>query len=114
MSCKYCHEENHSIDSCPNIICKKCNKQGHPQWLCKEKKKNNQYFNKSKDKDKDKDKDKELSKKYNSKNMIEKNSLERNNKAQKEQTDLLIEENKITYYIDLEKNSWGSIIMNNL
>ena len=40
MSCKYCHEENHSIDSCPNIICKKCNKQGHPQWLCKEKKKN--------------------------------------------------------------------------
>lgn len=107
MSCKYCHEENHFIDNCPNIICKKCNKQGHPQWLCKEKKKNSQYINKSKDKSK------ELSKKYNSKNIIEKSSLERNNKVQKEQADLLKEENKITYYINLEKNSWGSIVMNN-
>ena len=38
MICKYCHEKNHLIDNCPNIICKKCNKQGHPQWLCSDKK----------------------------------------------------------------------------
>ena len=25
MICKYCHEKNHLIDNCPNIICKKCN-----------------------------------------------------------------------------------------
>lgn len=40
MNCKYCHLNTHYIDKCPTIICKTCKEVGHPQWLCKEKKKN--------------------------------------------------------------------------
>jgi hypothetical protein len=40
MNCKYCHLNNHIIDKCPTIICKNCKEIGHPQWLCKDKKKN--------------------------------------------------------------------------
>ena len=39
MNCKYCHQSNHLIDKCPIIICKNCKDVGHPQWLCKDKKK---------------------------------------------------------------------------
>jgi len=40
MNCKYCHLNTHYIDKCPTIICKNCKDIGHPQWLCKDKKKN--------------------------------------------------------------------------
>jgi hypothetical protein len=40
MICKYCHLDKHYIDKCPTIICKICKEIGHPQWLCKEKRKN--------------------------------------------------------------------------
>ena len=45
MSCKYCHLSTHSIDKCPTIICKNCKDVGHPQWLCKNKNKNNVSHN---------------------------------------------------------------------
>lgn len=38
MKCKYCRNINHKIDECPEILCKNCNKKGHPHWNCKEKK----------------------------------------------------------------------------
>jgi len=36
MICKYCYKRNHEIDKCPTIICKICNKVGHPKWQCEE------------------------------------------------------------------------------
>jgi len=35
--CKYCKSTEHIIDFCPEILCKICNKRGHPHWKCKEK-----------------------------------------------------------------------------
>ena len=35
--CKYCKLNDHFIDSCPEIMCKKCNEQGHPHWKCTKK-----------------------------------------------------------------------------
>lgn len=36
--CKYCKSEEHTIDNCPIIICKRCNEKGHVDWKCKKKK----------------------------------------------------------------------------
>jgi len=46
MICKYCHLNTHYIDKCPTIICKNCREVGHPQWLCKDKKKKNKVIEK--------------------------------------------------------------------
>lgn len=35
--CKYCKLSDHFIDSCPEILCKKCNERGHPHWKCTKK-----------------------------------------------------------------------------
>ncbi len=35
--CKYCKSSEHTIDFCPEILCKICNKRGHPHWKCKSK-----------------------------------------------------------------------------
>ena len=32
--CKYCKSKDHFIDICPEILCKLCNKKGHPHWKC--------------------------------------------------------------------------------
>ena len=32
--CKYCKKNDHNIDNCKEIICKSCNKRGHPYWKC--------------------------------------------------------------------------------
>ena len=32
--CKYCKSRDHIIDNCPEILCKICNKKGHPHWKC--------------------------------------------------------------------------------
>ena len=32
--CKYCKSKDHIIDVCPEILCKLCNKKGHPHWKC--------------------------------------------------------------------------------
>ena len=32
--CKYCKSDKHMIDTCPEILCKICNKKGHPHWKC--------------------------------------------------------------------------------
>jgi len=37
--CKYCKSEEHSIDNCPIIVCKRCNEKGHVDWKCKKKQK---------------------------------------------------------------------------
>ena len=37
--CKYCKMEDHYIDDCPDILCKRCNDRGHPHWKCTGKKK---------------------------------------------------------------------------
>ena len=37
--CKYCKSEEHSIDNCPIIVCKRCNGKGHVDWKCKKKQK---------------------------------------------------------------------------
>ena len=44
MRCKYCNKRNHTIDHCPTILCKNCNKVGHPKWLCKEGESYKQYI----------------------------------------------------------------------
>lgn len=36
--CKYCKMEDHYIDECPDILCKRCNDRGHPHWKCTGKK----------------------------------------------------------------------------
>lgn len=35
--CKYCRMSDHFIDTCPEILCKKCNDRGHPHWKCTKK-----------------------------------------------------------------------------
>ena len=37
--CKYCKSEEHYIDNCPIIVCKRCNEKGHVDWKCKKKQK---------------------------------------------------------------------------
>jgi hypothetical protein len=103
MICKYCHEKNHLIDNCPNIICKKCNKQGHPQWLCSDKK----Y-------------DKKIKNNFDN-NLINKSNFERNNKNSNKNSNnsidkniintIVKEEKNIAYYLKFEKESWGNIII---
>jgi predicted metal-binding protein len=34
LYCKYCKTNDHLIDTCPSIMCKTCNKYGHPHWKC--------------------------------------------------------------------------------
>jgi hypothetical protein len=35
MSCKYCFQTDHTIETCKSILCKSCKEIGHPYWLCK-------------------------------------------------------------------------------
>lgn len=35
MSCKYCFQTDHTIETCKSIFCKSCKEIGHPYWLCK-------------------------------------------------------------------------------
>ena len=121
MICKYCHEKNHLIDNCPNIICKKCNKQGHPQWLCSDKK----YDKKHKNNFDNNNIDNNINN-----NLIPKSSFERkqnsininnnnhnnmnnnNNNINNNINNVLKEEKNISYYLKLEKERWGNIIFN--
>ena len=127
MICKYCHEKNHLIDNCPNIICKKCNKQGHPQWLCSDKK----YDKKNKN-----NFDNNIDNNNNNNNLIPKSSFERKqnsintnnintnniiinnnmnnnmNNINNNINNVLKEEKNIDYYLKLEKERWGNIIFN--
>ena len=122
MICKYCHEKNHLIDNCPNIICKKCNKQGHPQWLCSDKKYDKKHKNNF---------DNNIDNNNNNinNNLIPKSSFERkqnnntninniNNTNNVNTTNtnninnVLKEEKNISYYLKLEKERWGNIIFN--
>ena len=32
--CKYCKATTHKIDNCPDVICLKCRRVGHPHWRC--------------------------------------------------------------------------------
>ena len=121
MICKYCHEKNHLIDNCPNIICKKCNKQGHPQWLCSDKKYDKKHKNNF-----DNNLDNNSNNNINN-NLIPKSSFERkqnninsntnntnniNNVNTNNVNNLLKEEKNISYYLKLEKERWGNIIFN--
>ena len=124
MICKYCHEKNHLIDNCPNIICKKCNKQGHPQWLCSDKKYDKKHKNNF---------DNNSDNNNNNNNLIPKSSFERkqnsinlnnnnmnnnninnnmNNNINNNINNVLKEEKNISYYLKLEKERWGNIIFN--
>jgi len=35
MSCKYCFQTDHTIETCKTILCRTCKELGHPHWLCK-------------------------------------------------------------------------------
>ena len=121
MICKYCHEKNHLIDNCPNIICKKCNKQGHPQWLCSDKKYDKKHKNNF-----DNNIDNNINNINNNNNLIPKSSFERkqnsininninnnmNNNINNNINNVLKEEKNISYYLKLEKERWGNIIFN--
>jgi hypothetical protein len=120
MICKYCHEKNHLIDNCPNIICKKCNKQGHPQWLCSDKKYDKKHKNNF-----DNNIDNNINNINNNNNLIPKSSFERkqnsintnntnnsNNNMNNNVNNVLKEEKNISYYLKLEKERWGNIIFN--
>lgn len=92
MNCKYCHLKTHYIDKCPTIICKNCKDVGHPQWLCKDKKNNNNNINIKNNKSIS------LDKKYNFSDEIKKKSSE--NVLQK----------NINYYIKLSNEKWSNLI----
>ena len=107
MLCKYCHKKNHVIDNCPSIICRKCNKIGHPKWLCPNSKKNN---------------DSSTNISSNITSNITNNATNNEtkyktfvSKKQTEQTEE-IEERNIKYYLKLiNKNyHWGNILFNDL
>ncbi len=34
MSCKYCFQNDHTIEQCKTILCRVCKEIGHPHWLC--------------------------------------------------------------------------------
>ena len=85
MVCKYCHSNSHYIDKCPTIICKNCKDVGHPQWLCKQKKINN---------------NKTLEKKY---------FFTDDNKNKQNVEPISIVKN-INYYLKLENKSWSNLI----
>ena len=88
MNCKYCHLNTHYIDKCPTIICKNCKDIGHPQWLCKIKKNNNNYpINCN------------LDKKYSFADEIKK----------KQSKDQVIQKN-INYYLKLKDDLWGNLV----
>lgn len=57
--CKYCKLSDHFIDSCPEILCKKCNERGHPHWKCTKKRNIGHAFD---DRDRDRDSGSEGSK----------------------------------------------------
>lgn len=57
--CKYCKLNDHFIDSCPEILCKKCNERGHPHWKCTKKRNIGHAFD---DRDRDRDSGSEGSK----------------------------------------------------
>ena len=113
MICKYCHEKNHLIDNCPNIICKKCN----PQWLCSDKKYDKKHKNNF-----DNNSDNNNNNNNNNNNLIPKSSFERkqnsintnntNNNMNNNVNNVLKEEKNISYYLKLEKERWGNIIFN--
>jgi len=85
MNCKYCHLKTHYIDKCPTIICKICKEVGHPQWLCNGKK-NIKYNNKT-----------NLEKKYYFPDEIKKK---------------VSSEKNISYYLNMTKELWGDLIIN--
>ena len=119
MICKYCHEKNHLIDNCPNIICKKCNKQGHPQWLCSDKKydkKHKNNFDNNIDNNNNNINNNLIPKssferKQNNINIIS-NNVNTNTNNTNNVNNLLKEEKNISYYLKLEKERWGNIIFN--
>ena len=39
MSCKYCFQNDHTIEQCKTILCRVCKEIGHPHWLCAKDKK---------------------------------------------------------------------------
>ncbi len=39
MSCKYCFQNDHTIEQCKTILCRVCKDIGHPHWLCTKDKK---------------------------------------------------------------------------
>ncbi len=39
-NCKYCKKTTHTIDNCPDIMCKICKQSGHPHWRCRKEKEN--------------------------------------------------------------------------
>ena len=118
MNCKYCHDKNHQIDKCPNIICKKCNEQGHPQWLCSEITKNNNFSynnsnnsnnsnnNYSNNYNNNNNNKYNKNSKYNNKDIVDKTGLERIEKKK-----IFKKEKNLCYYIELEKLKWGDIIL---
>jgi len=125
MICKYCHEKNHLIDNCPNIICKKCNKQGHPQWLCSDKKYDKKHKNNFDNNNIDNNINNNLIPKssferkqnsINTNNNVNMNTNSNNNINNINNTNninnLLKEEKNISYYLKLEKERWGNIIFN--
>ena len=120
MICKYCHEKNHLIDNCPNIICKKCNKQGHPQWLCSDKKydkKHKNNFDNNIDNNNNNINNNLIPKssferKQNNINTITNNVNTNNTNNVNNVNNLLKEEKNISYYLKLEKERWGNIIFN--
>ena len=84
MLCKYCHLKTHFIDKCPTIICKTCKEIGHPQWLCKDKKKNIK-----------------TEKKYSFSDELKKKQVS---------TADIIQKN-INYYLKIENQKWGDLII---
>ena len=97
MLCKYCHKKNHVIDNCPSIICRKCNKIGHPKWLCPNTKKNNN--------------DETNNITNNTPNNVTKYKTFVAKKQAEE-----IEERNIKYYLKLinKNHQWGDILFNDL
>ena len=106
MICKYCHEKNHLIDNCPNIICKKCNKQGHPQWLCNEKKYKNKFIDNSKIDNKFNNKFKFSTNNIDNKSFFDRNNYDKNNYDK----NIIKEEKNLSYYLNLENKNWGNIM----
>ena len=95
MNCKYCHLKTHYIDKCPTIICKSCKEIGHPQWLCKDKKSNNNHTHTHNVKN---NKGISLDKKYNFSDEIKKKS-----------SDIVLQKN-MNYYIKLSDEKWSDLI----
>jgi hypothetical protein len=107
MLCKYCHLKTHLIDKCPTIICKICKDIGHPQWLCKEKKKMKKDHKKDNTKYETKYESKYESKKDNNYAKIIDNKYSFSDEIKKKEHEVI--EKNINYYLKFKDELWSNL-----